>query len=116
MNNEIRAAFDDGKSEEQAAKDINVGKFVLNDVIDSVIETLVPYAQINNNVIDVTLPNKLIFMSSDELKLKQILFNLISNACKHSENSKIKFTVSQKTKDKSKFITFKTHISKQFHV
>ena len=27
LNNKIRAAFDDGKSEEQAAKDINVGKF-----------------------------------------------------------------------------------------
>jgi len=87
--------------------DINVGKFILNDLIDSVNETLVPYAKINNNIIDVTLPKKIIFMSSDELKLKQILFNLISNACKHSENSNIRLIISEKVKNKSKRITFK---------
>ena len=87
--------------------DINVGKFQLDEMISSVIETLDQYAKINNNVIEVTLPKESISMSSDKLKLKQILFNLISNACKHSENSKIKFIVSQKAEKKSKLINFK---------
>jgi len=87
--------------------DINVGKFSLTELMDSVNETLTPYAKINNNVLDINLPNKTIFMSSDELKLKQILFNLISNACKHSENSTIKLLISEKMKKKSKIIIFK---------
>jgi hypothetical protein len=41
LHDEIKAAFDDGKSEEQASKDVNVGKFsvfVNQDRIPQVVE------------------------------------------------------------------------------
>jgi len=69
--------------------DINIKSFIMQDLVRGAVDTLEPYAKINKNSIEYTLPEKPIDVTSDESKIRQILFNLVSNACKHSEESTI---------------------------
>ena len=87
--------------------DVNVSQFGLAELVNSVKETLEPYARINNNKIDVRLPKKELSIRSDELKIRQILFNLITNACKNSEDSVINLIISQERMDKNHFLVLK---------
>ena len=86
--------------------DLNISKFNINDLIDSVQTTLEPYARINNNEILIKSVEENIIINSDELKIRQILFNVLTNACKNSENNKVILSISKKNKDGNKFITF----------
>jgi len=86
--------------------DLNISTFKLKDLIKSVETTLEPYAKINNNKIKISLPENEIVLRSDELKIRQILFNLLTNACKNSESNRINLLVAQKIKKKVDFIVF----------
>jgi len=68
---------------------VNIATFKLEEMILTVKDTLEPYANINNNLIKVNQPKKSITVRSDEMKIRQILFNLLTNACKHSEDSTV---------------------------
>ena len=87
--------------------DVNISSFLLRDLVKTVVETLSPYAKINNNVIECSLPEDAITLRSDELKIRQILFNLLSNACKHSEDSTISLKIDLETIGKDLFIHFR---------
>ena len=86
--------------------DINISSFQLKDLANSVKTTLEPYAKINQNNIIIDMPKKTVLINSDELKIRQILFNLLTNACKNSEESDINLTIKQEKTDKAKYIVF----------
>jgi signal transduction histidine kinase/CheY-like chemotaxis protein len=86
--------------------DVNIDSFNLQDMLQNVIETLEPYANINNNNIRLNIPEKDVTLRSDERKIRQILFNLISNACKHSEVSTIDVTVQEKENNNNRYLSF----------
>ena len=86
--------------------DLNISSFELKELANSVKTTLEPYAKINQNNILFNLPKKLVLINSDELKIRQILFNLLTNACKNSEESDINLTIKQETADKANYIAF----------
>ncbi|SVE39235.1 uncharacterized protein METZ01_LOCUS492089, partial [marine metagenome] len=87
--------------------DVNITTFNLQDIIKNIIDTLEPYARINNNVINVINHKKSITIRSDKMKIRQILFNLLSNACKYSEYSTIILDINQEEKDGVQFICLK---------
>lgn len=87
--------------------DINISSFEMKNLVNSVKTTLEPYAKINRNKIQINLPKKSIVVSSDELKIRQILFNLLTNACKNSEESDINLTITRETVKKAQYIVFK---------
>jgi len=87
--------------------DINISSFEMKNLVNSVKTTLEPYAKINSNNIQINLPKKSIVVSSDELKIRQILFNLLTNACKNSEESDINLTITRETVKKINYIAFK---------
>jgi len=87
--------------------DLNISTFDLKDLIGSVETTLEPYAKINNNKINVNMPEKQITIRSDELKIRQILFNLLTNACKNSDSNQINLLVAQKKSQNVNFLVFK---------
>ena len=87
--------------------DLNISTFNLKDLIESVKTTLEPYAKINNNKININLPDKQIVLRSDDLKIRQILFNLLTNACKNSESNPINLLVAQETSKNVNFLVFK---------
>ena len=62
---------------------------------------------INNNNIKINIPSKHAVIRSDELKIRQILFNLLTNACKNSENSQVNLVITQGTFKDHKSIVFK---------
>ena len=76
--------------------DINLGEFLLQDIISMIKDSITPYTKINNNSLEINIPDYPIPIYSDELKFKQILFNILTNACKYSENSKVFFDVKEK--------------------
>ena len=87
--------------------DINISSFEMKNLVNSVKTTLEPYAKINRNNIQINLPKKSIVVSSDELKIRQILFNLLTNACKNSEESDINLTITRETVKKDQYIVYK---------
>ena len=74
--------------------DINLSEFLLTDIINMIKDSIVPYTKINNNNLKVTIPKNTVKIFSDELKFKQILFNLLTNACKYSHDSDIHLYIS----------------------
>ena len=87
--------------------DVNISTFELKNLVNSVKTTLGPYAKINRNNIQINLPKKSITVSSDELKIRQILFNLLTNACKNSEDSDINLIIKLEKVKKTNYIVFK---------
>ena len=87
--------------------DLNLSNFHLTDLINSVNETLKPYAKINNNIINILLPIIDQNVVSDELKVKQILFNLLTNACKNSENSDVNLKIDIDIVNNISYLVFK---------
>ena len=87
--------------------DINTSNFKIIDLIETVSNTLQPYAKINNNIIDYNISDYNIELNSDELKIRQILFNLLTNACKNSENSTINLKVTKSVDNNLDYINFK---------
>jgi len=63
---------------------LSVGK-----LIEEVIETVRPLATGNGNSLSFTVPPEPLAVRADALRVRQILLNLLSNACKFTENGKI---------------------------
>ena len=84
--------------------DVNISSFNLSEILETVQNTLEPFAKINNNNIKVNKPEEDITINSDELKFRQILFNLLTNSCKHSENSIINLSIKKIKKNKLNYL------------
>jgi len=84
--------------------DINLSEFILQDVIIMIKDAIQPYTKINGNILNFKIPKKPIKMFSDNLKFKQILFNVLTNACKYSEKSEIIFSIKNKKIDNYNYL------------
>ena len=61
----------------------------VREMLDAVIGTIQPLADKNGNVLELTISDSVGFIRSDKTKLRQILFNLLSNACKFTSDGKV---------------------------
>ena len=66
-----------------------IEEFDLNDVLSDVKNTIIPLMNNNNNVLELEVSDKLPSVHSDLTKIRQNLFNLLSNASKFSKNSTV---------------------------
>ena len=66
-------------------------------LVMEVASTVQPIIDKNSNVLDVQLENELGSMTVDITRLRQVLFNLLSNASKFTENRKVSFIANRKT-------------------
>ncbi len=62
-------------------------------LLDDIIGTIQPLAQKNNNQLRLTCPDDMGSLHADQVKLRQSLINLLSNACKFTENGTITLSV-----------------------
>ncbi|MBD1897240.1 ATP-binding protein [Coleofasciculus sp. FACHB-129] len=67
--------------------------FDIKMLIISVVITVKPLVEKNGNVLDVHCDENLGTMYADQIKVRQILFNLLSNAAKFTEQGKVTLTV-----------------------
>jgi len=85
---------------EAGKMDLYLETFEVSPLIQDVVMTIQPLVEKKANALDVRCPDDLGVMYSDVTKVRQVLFNLLSNACKFTENGKITLAVERKTEDR----------------
>ncbi|TXD41655.1 response regulator [Lujinxingia vulgaris] len=64
--------------------------FDISELLDDIAATVAPLARQNFNTLTMTLDPDLRYMRSDPTKVRQIAFNLLSNACKFTRQGQVK--------------------------
>jgi signal transduction histidine kinase/DNA-binding NarL/FixJ family response regulator len=78
---------------------LHLEDFEVLPLIDEIATTLQPAAAKNSNEIKIHVSENLGFMRADITKVRQILFNLLSNACKFTDRGTIALDVDQNDRD-----------------
>jgi PAS domain S-box-containing protein len=78
---------------EAGKMDLYLESFDISAMIQDVVSTIAPLATKNNNTLIVQCPEAIGELYADHTKVRQNLFNLLSNACKFTENGTITLTV-----------------------
>ena len=81
-------------------------KFEVAPMIESVVNTIRPLAEKNGNALIVDADPSLGAMTSDLTKVRQSLFNLLSNSSKFTENGQIRLSVKRKRRGSSEWYEF----------
>ena len=92
---------------EAGKMDLYLETFALQPVIHEVVTTLHPLAENNGNTLVAHSSDHLGNMHADLTKVRQVLLNVLSNACKFTERGAITLQVSREGKDGSEWITFR---------
>ncbi|AFY71416.1 multi-sensor hybrid histidine kinase [Thalassoporum mexicanum PCC 7367] len=80
--------------------------FNVYDLVDNVAATIRPLVERNNNHLLINCDRQIGIMYADVTKLRQSLFNLLSNACKFTENGQINLNVFAYQEDDHRWIKF----------
>ena len=73
--------------------------FELKQILDDVIKTSLPLAQKNKNELIIDYKTEIDFVTADQTRVKQVVLNLISNACKFTEKGKITVGINKILRD-----------------
>jgi PAS domain S-box-containing protein len=79
---------------EAGKMNVHVEVVDLKDVIDDIVTTIRPLAKKSRNTIEVELDEELGMMRTDVTKMRQILFNLLNNSCKFTDQGSVRLEVS----------------------
>jgi len=101
----INAVLDVSKIE-AGKMEIYIEAFSVDEVVENVVQIVKPLIQKNNNRLLLDSAGMIGLIESDRTKLRQGLFNLISNASKFTENGQITLTVSRYLRDQKEWISF----------
>jgi signal transduction histidine kinase/DNA-binding response OmpR family regulator/HAMP domain-containing protein len=78
---------------EAGKMDLFFERFVVEDMLRDVISTISPLAEKNHNRFIVDAPDEIGMLNADLTKVRQVLLNLLSNACKFTEDGTITLRV-----------------------
>ena len=79
---------------EAGKMDLYLETFDLPNLVEEVVTTIQPLVKQNENILQVNCPQDLGSVQTDMTKLRQVLFNLLSNATKFTQKGLITLTVS----------------------
>src|SRR6266853_881542 len=88
---------------------LHLETFDVSQVIEEMVTTLQPAAAKNANSIHVHLAKNVSVIKADITKVRQILFNLLSNACKFTDHGTISVNVEQIKVEDRDWIQFQVH-------
>jgi len=88
------------------AMDVNLENVKVMSVVEDVMSTIRPLARKNRNTISVTQQGFVNTMFSDPGRVRQVLLNLLGNACKFTEDGTISIKVVSETLDRMEWLTF----------
>ena len=89
---------------EAGQMDVSIENFDLEKMIINVKTILSPLVEKNNNEFNVSYSDDIGSMESDETKIRQALYNLLSNAAKFTKNGKVEINVSMQVINKQEWI------------
>jgi PAS domain S-box-containing protein len=76
-------------------------------VIEDAVSTIRPLADKNGNRLEVVCAEPLGAMLADETRVRQVLFNLLSNACKFTENGRIRLEAKRTRRNAADWVEFR---------
>ncbi len=88
--------------------DVHPDPFALKDLLDELIATMTPLAERGHNSLHLALHPDLsdATLHTDRTRLRQILLNLLSNACKFTQKGEVSLAVERATQDGQRVIRF----------
>src|SRR5262249_33445714 len=89
---------------ESGKMDLLLETFDVPEMIRDVVTTIEPLTRRNANRLEVHCPDDLGSMHADLTKVRQSLFNILSNACKFTEGGTIRLEVFRQEEDEEQFI------------
>ena len=92
---------------EAGKMELYLEEFDLNQMVKEVVNTISPLIEKNSNVFKVEIPDNIGIMHADLTKIRQSLFNLLSNASKFTSNGLITLSIERYTKDSEDWISMK---------
>ncbi len=84
---------------EAGKMEVHLETFNIADLLKEVVDIIQPLAQKNNNELKLTVPQNPGSMFADSGRIRQTLLNLLSNACKFSEEGVIDLIVNRTKRD-----------------
>jgi PAS domain S-box-containing protein len=84
---------------EAGKMDLYLEDFDVDAMVDEVLTTIRPVASANDNELTLSHDKSIGVMRADVVKVRQILLNLLSNACKFTEQGKVSLEVERNTAD-----------------
>ena len=92
---------------EAGRMELHLEEFELIDTIEGVVKIIRPLVDKNSNELKVNFADNLNTMFADLTKVRQIFFNILSNACKFTDNGSITLDVSLQSNNGKKWICFR---------
>ena len=91
---------------EAGKMELHIEKFELIDTVEEVVKIIRPLVDKNSNNLKVNFAENLESMYADITKVRQILFNILSNACKFTDHGSITLDVSFQKSDGRRWVCF----------
>ena len=92
---------------ESGKMEIKLESFKIEDVIETAVQTIQPMLQKNSNTLEIECDENLGYMVADLAWVRQTLINLLSNACKFTEEGEISLEVIRVNRDNTPWVIFK---------
>ena len=92
---------------EAGRMELYIETFEIKSLINETVSTIQPLIEKNNNTLKCNLAENLDMMYADLTKVRQSLFNLLSNASKFTHNGTITLDIDAYTVDNQQWVTFK---------
>ena len=91
---------------EAGAMDIYLETFLVEPMIQDVVTTMQTLVEKNSNTLEIDCPDSVGSIHADTTKIRQCLFNLLSNASKFTEQGTISLIVSRDIEDGQEWVNF----------